>query len=106
MAQLTIVVRAIRRSWAPIWGPVPLMRISVDTRVGAGSPALLTVMEPSGPSVTVGAPAAGCFVSPVAVVGKRSTTVIFVVREPSSSWAGSRRTTRAPSRWPETAALM
>ena len=77
----------------------------MEARVGAGSPALLTVMEPSGPSVTVGVPSAGCFASPVAVVGRRSTTVIFVVLEPSSSSAGSRRTTRAPSRWPETAAF-
>ena len=74
------------------------MRISVDAPVGAGSPALLTVMEPSGPSLTVGVPGAGCLASPVAVVGRRSTTVIFVVREPFSSSAGSRRTTRVPSR--------
>ena len=59
MDQLTIVLRAMSLSWGRIWGPVPLMRTAVAARVGAGRPALLTVMAPSAPSVTVGVPAAG-----------------------------------------------
>ena len=64
------------------------MRTDVEARVGAGRPALLTVMDPSVPSLTVGAPGAGSLASPVAVVGRRSTMVIFVVLEPSCSSAG------------------